>query len=243
MGRLTAYRVLVAWVLFSATNPVFAQATLWRDLVAGEAPHIVQKKLESMPEVKRVKTKIREGAVKEQDINMNGQGIPVFEGNFSISTEYSGLSLSKVQLASGEGCANAAFAFATKISDQLAEKYPEILNELESEYEFTLKSLDATSTQSVSLSSGYSNGDTVVILTVEFFRSDPPSYVGGSDLARALYQIARSNYESKSKSCNGTGYRTSQVRLTYLSRSDFERTVEDLDAQNEVQRQRAADNL
>lgn len=236
-------RIAMFAVLLGVAAPAAAQVQLWRDLSAGDSPEIVESKLAAMPEIKRVKTKVRGDIVREQDINMQDGGVPIFDGNFSVLTDYTGLSLTKVQLASGWGCSNSAFALASKIDTELSTKYWEILADFSDEFKFNMASLDATSSESTTLSSVYSNGETAVVMTVEFTRTDPPTYIGGSALARSLYQIARTTYENRAASCGGTGYLTAQIRLTYVSKSDFDAKMDEAKEDSDAERKEAADNL
>lgn len=240
--RISGHIAMFAAMLCLAV-PAAAQVQLWRNLATGDTPVAVESKLTAMPEIKRVKTKVRGEVVREQDINMNDGGISIFDGNFSVLTDYTGLSLTKVQLASGLGCSNLAFALASKIDIELSSKYQEILADFSDEYRFNMASIDATSSQSTTLSSAYSNGETVVVMTVEFTRIDPPTFVGGSAIARSLYQIARTTYDNRAASCGGTGYLTAQIRLTYVSKSDFGAKIEEAQEEFDAERREAADNL
>lgn len=220
-----------------------SQVPLWRDLVEGEDPATVQAKLERMEEVDRVKTKMRRGELREQDINMHDDGVMVFDVGFAVRTEYQNLELKKVQLASDQICANASYEFGAKLSGALSEKYPETVRPMVDEYAFSSASFAANPYATETLTSIYSDGETVAVMSVEFFRTDPPAYVGGGALARSLYQIARSTYEAQAARCGGTGTRTAQVRVTYISAAGLQELSEEAADEAQTKTEEAKSNL
>jgi len=235
-------RAAIVISLLGISAPLQAEP-LWRTLEAGDHPNVADEKLKAMPEVKRVKTRLRGETVREQDINMVGSGIPIFEGNFSIATAYDGLSLSRVQLASGAGCANEAYNLVAQIADQLREKYPTVLTDVPESYEYSRASLDATSTTPTSVNAMFANDSTAVLLTAEFTYEDAPRYHGGGSLAYSIYQIARASYEARANSCAGTGYRTAQIRITYATKAEVDRMLSTSREEREAEIENAKNNL
>ncbi len=196
-----------------------------------------------MPEVKRVKTKLKGNEVKEQDINMQEGGVPIFQGHFSIATAYNGLALSSVQLASEQGCANTAHAFASKIAAQMELKYPHVLAPLPSESKFMLTSLDATPTTPTKLNVAFATDTTVAFLTSHFYEEAMPRFVGTGALALSIYKIGLANYERRANACAGTGYRTARMQITYVTRKAFEGMLANTLQQAVEQEAQAGDNL
>lgn len=232
----------LATIWFVTSQAAGAQVILWRNLQSGDTPQQTEAKLRAMPEIKAVKSKVRGDVVREQDINMVDGGVPIFEGHFSVATSYAGLSLERVQLTSKSGCANTAHEFVSKIADELRHKYPTELAALKDKYYFSSSALDATSTTPTTTSSAYSNGSTTVLLTTIFERLEPPQYVSGA-LGRALYQIARSSYDSQANSCAGTGVRTARVAITYLPQKVWDDGFAAEQANTAKAKETARDNL
>ena len=229
-------------VSLTAAAPVMGQ-TLWRTLDAGDEAGSVKTKLEGMAEVKQVKNILRNKVFRRQDINMQEGGVPIFDGHFSIQTDFAANALSTVTLASGSGCARDAYSLSRKIADELQQKYPVIIMPLADEPEFNLKMLDADSSRTSSTSAAWSNDATAVIMRVGFVQMPPPSYYGGSALSRSLYQIAKSLYDGQAANCGGAWYRSAQITITYLMRADLEARMADNLRSEEAAAKQASGNL
>lgn len=235
-------RLALLCAVLAVPETAAAQAVLWRNLVAGEGIEATKAKLEAMSEIRRVKV-IKKRGVSQLDVNMNDGGVPIFEGHFSVDVSFKDGKLASVQLTSGAGCLDDAYPFVMRISQELERKYPEVVSPFPDQNRFMIEALDATSSRAVVVSGGYFGRDVGVTLRGTVVQVDPPTYYGGSAISRSLYQIARSTYDLGAQKCGGNYYRTAQFSLTYLSREDWELIRDQVDRENEVERQHAADNL
>lgn len=218
--------------------------SLWRDLEAGDTPEIAEEKLSAMPEVKRVKTVFRRGTLREQDINMNEGGVPIFGASFSISTIYKEGFLNSVALRNVDNCADTSYELSNKIEKQIFEKYPKVHQSLPEEHEFTFSSLQSSGNNPESIHAAFSAEETTVFLSINFTRIEPPSYpIGGGALARSIYDLARLQYQQKAAQCRGTGDRRATISLTYMTSSNFDALLSGIKEDEETEQLEAANNL
>lgn len=229
--------------LIGQTVAAAAQPALWRTLEVGDTPDETLADLQAMPEVKRVKNKMKRGVFDQQDIDMVEGAVPIFDGRFSIQTGFTDGQLSVVKLTSGRGCAKDGHALAEKIETELLKKYPENQMKLIGQSEFMLRALDATSLEPTSTVTSYLSDDVATFLTVRFYREDPPSYYGGSSLNRSIYNLAKTMYDQRAAACGGMGYLTAEIGITYISRADYDGKLEAIKADDADDRRKAADNL
>jgi hypothetical protein len=219
-----------------------AGVALWRNLEVGDTVETAKSKLEAMPEIGRVKI-LKKRGVKQLDIKMKDGGVPVFEGHFSVSTQFRDGALSMVRLESGAGCLNDSYPFAQKINEELAKKYSITALSFADRSDFMMRALDSTESRPTKVSSGYLSDSVAVLFDATFVQHDPPTYYGGGAFARALYDLASTSYDDAAQQCGGAFYRTAQIAVTYLSRQDWDALAREVEAEAKAERRQAGDNL
>jgi len=238
---IRATTIIFAALLFPTQAE--AQATLWRTLVAGDKPDAVKAKLEAMPEVKRAKLKTKRGIPEGLDIEMAEGGLSIFDGKFRLNVVFKESGLSEVRLTSGLGCARDGYPLYSEIGKQLAAKYFLELTPLADRSQFDRTMLEADVSRATVLTSAWSNGETAVLLSIQFEQTSPPRFVGGSGLNRSLYEISRALYDNSAATCGGAYYRTGLIQVSYMSKAEFDERTETTKARAEAAAKVAAEAL
>ena len=81
------------------------------------------------------------------------------------------------------------------------------------------------------------------VLRVSFSVEEPPTFPGGGGLARALYNISRSAYESRSNACGGGYIREADIQVMYLSKAAYEQMKSTLEQNEKAASTEASGNL
>lgn len=218
-----------AWALGCA-SPSFANGVdLWRGFHHGTAADALVTQLVTLPEIASAKSsKPNKYGITKISVKYKSEGFELFDHKFVADFKVTQEGLSSISLTSGNLCVDDGAKLMDALLAVLQEKYPNHIAGPKEFHERDGRSLALTASlrnTAQKVTSAFDNGSTAVVIWQVFSHAPYPSYLGGSQLNRTLYQLQKTLYESSKGECGGTGDDRSGIMIKYVPKAEMDAVI------------------